>query len=92
MDWKRDFENGLTRQLLTVQVRAPVGQAYAYCFEAPEREPSRFGKGGDAQETSAQIDLYPSLDLRVVVMSNYDSAAQVAAQGIREILGLSDLL
>ena len=85
------LDDTYTRQLLTVQVQTPVGQAYAYGFEAAEREPSRVGKGGNAQGTSAQIDLYPSLDLRVVVMSNYDSAAQVAAQGIREILGLSDL-
>lgn len=80
-----------TRQLLTVEARTPIGLAYAYGFEMSEWEPVRAGKGGNAQGSSAQFDLYLSEDVRVVLLSNFDGASQVAAQGIREILGLSVL-
>ena len=68
-------------------VRTPVGIAYGNGFQLAADAPRIVSKGGNAQGASAEIVLYLDDDLVVVVLSNFDSSAQVVAQGIRELIG-----
>ena len=76
-----------TRQLFSRHSATPFG-GYSYGFEL-EGDPVRVvSKGGNAQGTSAQLDIFLDSGIVIVVLSNYDSGAQVAAVGIRSILGI----
>jgi hypothetical protein len=67
----------------------PFGRANGYGFELMAEPIRMIGKGGNAQGTSAQIEWYPDSGYSIIVLSNYDMSAQVAAGGIRElVLGL----
>jgi D-alanyl-D-alanine carboxypeptidase len=62
-----------------------LGGATSYGFEVSS-DPRSVRKGGNAQGVSAQLDIFPDDGYIVIVLSNYDQAAQVVANAIREIL------
>jgi CubicO group peptidase (beta-lactamase class C family) len=71
--------------LMTAPRGATPGGRTSYGFELGT-SPRRASKGGNAQGVSAQLDLYLDDGYTVVVLSNYDQAAQVAAHGISDLL------
>jgi CubicO group peptidase (beta-lactamase class C family) len=83
---RRLLDSAGVQTLMEPHARTPVA-SYGYGFELAADPVWRVGKGGNAQGTSSQLDFYPEADVVVIVLSNYDSSAQVAAVGIRSILG-----
>lgn len=75
-----------TEVLVSHHAEQPFGRANGYGFELMKQPVQVIGKGGNAQGTSAQVEWYPESGYEVIVLSNYDMSAQVAAEGIRELL------
>ncbi len=80
----RLFPLAITAELLAPRTELPFGRANGYGFELAGH-PDRVGKGGNAPGTSAQIEMYPESGHTVVILSNYDSSAQVAATAVRAL-------
>jgi CubicO group peptidase (beta-lactamase class C family) len=79
-----------TAELFAPHAEQPFGRANGYGFELMLRPIRMIGKGGNAQGTSAQIEMYPESGYSVIILSNYDMSAQIAAEGVRElVLGLT---
>jgi CubicO group peptidase (beta-lactamase class C family) len=85
----RLFNAKTTNQLFASHAERPFGRSYGYGFERMTWPIRAIGKGGNAQGTSAQIEMYPESGYSVIILSNFDSSAQIAAEGVRElVLGL----
>jgi hypothetical protein len=67
--------------------RLRLEEGYGYGVETKTIDGIEFvGKSGDLVGASAQLDLDRSRGFTIIVLSNYDSIAQPAAQWVEETL------
>jgi CubicO group peptidase (beta-lactamase class C family) len=68
------------------QVATLPGRGYGYGFEVIDTPLRCFGHRGGTRGASARLDIYPDLDVVLAVLSNYDTAANVVADGFAGML------
>lgn len=81
---RRLIDSATTAALFAPRARRPGGH-FTYGFELNERG-TIASKAGGAQGSSAQVDISLDGGYTLIVLSNYDSAAQVVAAAIRDVL------